>query len=111
MGGSCALDTWDALAHPHAIVHSYELNPGTFAFLQRNIQANGLEGRVIPHHLGLGSSDSRQLRLSRCASVTRFGTQMLGSAKASAVLVWYKSGTVSGVRSTCSIAKYAEPIS
>jgi FkbM family methyltransferase len=69
-----------ALAHPHVTVHAYELNPGTFAFLQRNIRANGLEGRVIPHHVGLGSSDV-PLRLSRCASVTRFGTQMLGSAK------------------------------
>jgi len=67
-----------ALAHPSITVHAYELNPGTFAFLQRNIAANGLIGRVIPHNIGLGRGT---VRISHCAMTARFGNQMLASKK------------------------------
>ena len=67
-----------ALVYPQVTVHAYELNPVTFQFLQRNIVANGLVGRVIPHNVGLGRGP---VRLSHCAISTRFGNQMIGSEK------------------------------
>ena len=81
-----------ALAYPEITVHSYELNPGTFAFLQRNIAANNLVGRVIPHNVGLGAGT---VRLSRCAITTRFGNQMLGSKR-------FQQGMHDGCKGRCS---------
>ena len=64
-----------ALANPTARVFSYEPNPSTFAMLQRNIESNGLSGRVRAHNAGL-SGDGRHMHMPRCVVLATHGSQM-----------------------------------
>jgi FkbM family methyltransferase len=64
-----------ALANPHATGWAYEPNPLTFAFLQRNIAANGVGDRVHAVNAGV-SSDGRTLRMPRCVVASNAGSQM-----------------------------------
>ena len=64
-----------ALANPNATGVALEPNPTTFAFLQRNIAANGLAGRITAVHAGL-SADGKALQMPRCVVQARGGSQM-----------------------------------
>lgn len=67
-----------AVAVPGSRVFSYELNPGTFSMLQRNVYANGLESRVRVRNQGL-SADGQPIKLPRCLATTRGGTAMVSA--------------------------------
>jgi FkbM family methyltransferase len=42
---------------PDARVHSFEPEPTNFSHLCRNVELNGLAGRILPHQLALGSEE------------------------------------------------------
>ena len=64
-----------ALANPDAVGLALEPNPVTFAFLQRNLEANGVRQRVRPVHAGV-SEDGRPLSMPRCVVNSDSGSQM-----------------------------------
>jgi len=64
-----------ALANPNATGVALEPNPTAFAFLQRNIAAYGLTGRITAINAGL-SRDGASLQMPRCVVTALGGSQM-----------------------------------
>ena len=64
-----------ALANPRATGVAYEPNPFTYAFLQHNLRANNLTGRVRAVNAGI-SSDGRLLHMPHCVIASNTGSQM-----------------------------------
>ena len=64
-----------ALASPSVRGVAYEPNPATYAFLQRNIEANNLAARVHEVNAGI-SSDGRVIQMPRCVVASETGSQM-----------------------------------
>jgi len=87
-----------AIQYPTARVYSYELNPGTFAALKLNIQANGLEERVHAFNRGI-SGDGKPIPFSRCGATIGQGSQVMKSEAAWKVLnvtSWQEDGLING---------------
>jgi FkbM family methyltransferase len=60
VGANVGLMSLVLAAHPlepPVRVHSFEPEPANFRQLERNIELNGLAGRVVPHQLALGAAD------------------------------------------------------
>lgn len=64
-----------AIANPDAHGVAFEPNPSTFAFLQRNLQQNGVADRVLAVNAGV-TRDGRALQMPRCLIMASEGTQM-----------------------------------
>ena len=64
-----------ALANPTARGWAFEPNPVTFAFLERNIQANGLAHRIEAINAGI-TADGRSIYMPRCVLMHPGGSQM-----------------------------------
>ena len=64
-----------ALANPNATGVALEPNPTAFAFLQRNIAAYGLTGRITAINAGL-ARDGAKLQMPRCVVTALGGSQM-----------------------------------
>ena len=65
-----------ALANPNATGVALEPNPTAFAFLQRNIAAYGLSGRITAINAGLSRDGAGLLQMPRCVVTAPGGSQM-----------------------------------
>jgi FkbM family methyltransferase len=65
-----------ALANPNATGVALEPNPTAFGFLQRNIAAYGLSGRITAINAGLSRDGAGLLQMPRCVVTAPGGSQM-----------------------------------
>lgn len=70
-----------AKLNPGAHVFTFEANPVTFKFLQRNIEANGVEAQVTIRNVGIMASDGLNLTVYNCHGNNIGGTTLKDYAR------------------------------